>query len=163
MTNGAANLVSWIWLSNSWIWLTFIGLGLILVITELIIGVDTGLDLVFIGVALIVAGLVTWPFYSWKLSLLVTSILCALYLVLARRYVQRWKTSGTAKTNIDAIIGRTGIVLEDISRTGGGLVRVSNENWKASSTEDIKKGDEIIVIKVTGVTLDVKIIEKGGS
>ena len=54
--------------SDSWVWLIFIGIGLLMVLLELIVGVETGLDLVFLGSAFIIGGLVTWPFHSWVLN-----------------------------------------------------------------------------------------------
>ena len=51
-----------------WLWLIFVIVGLFLVLLELIIGVETGLDLVVIGSAFILGGLVTWASQSWWLS-----------------------------------------------------------------------------------------------
>ena len=145
-----------------WLWLIFVIVGLLLVLLELIIGVDTGLDLVFIGSVFIIGGLATWVFHSWQLTVIVTSIICVAYVALGRRYVHRWTMVSKAKTNIDAIIGRRGIVLRDIARNVDGLVKIGNEQWRARSAEDVRKGDEIIVTSVSGVTLIVEKI-KGGN
>ena len=50
---------------DSWLWLVFVIAGVVLVLLELVIGVETGLDLVFIGSAFVIGGLVSWPFHSW--------------------------------------------------------------------------------------------------
>jgi len=145
-----------------WLWLVFVIVGLLLVLLELIVGVETGLDLVFIGSAFILGGLVTWPFHSWLLTLIVTSIICVAYVALGRRYVHRWTAVSKAKTNIDAIIGRQGIVLQNIAKNVDGRVKVGNERWRARAEQDIKKGDEIVVTGVSGVTLIVE-KTKGGN
>ncbi|MFC2025486.1 NfeD family protein [Chloroflexota bacterium] len=145
-----------------WLWLIFIIAGLVFVLLELIIGVETGLDLVFIGSAFIVGGLATWPAHSWLLTVIVTSVICVAYVAIGRRYIHRWTAVSKAKTNIDAIIGRQGIVLRGISKNVDGLVKVGNEQWRARAGEDIKKGDEIVVTTVSGVTLIVEKF-KGGS
>ena len=145
-----------------WLWLIFVIAGLLFILLELIIGVETGLDLVFIGSAFIIGGLVTWPAHSWVLTVIVTSIICVLYVALGRRYVHRWTAVGKAKTNIDAIIGRQGIVLKSIAKNVDGLVKVGYEQWRARAEEDIKQGDEIVVTSVSGVTLIVEKI-KGGN
>ena len=44
---------------DAWAWLFFIGAGLLLIILELFLGIDTGLDLVFIGTAFVLGGLLT--------------------------------------------------------------------------------------------------------
>ena len=57
---------------DQWLWLIFVAVGLLLVLVELIIGIETGLDLVFIGSAFILGGLVTWPFATWLPTVIVT-------------------------------------------------------------------------------------------
>ncbi len=156
MANGVAVVIS-----DSWIWLLFVVIGLLLILMELIIGVETGLDLVFLGSAFILGGLLTWPLGSWILTLIVTSAICAAYVALGRRYVHRWTVGQKSKTNIDAIVGRTGIVMQSIARNGDGRVKVGNEDWKARAAEDIEKGDEIVVTGVSGATLIVE-KTKGG-
>jgi membrane protein implicated in regulation of membrane protease activity len=76
--------------SDSWVWLVFVGIGLLMILLELIIGVETGFDLVFLGSAFILGGLVTWPLNSWVITLIATSAICVAYVVLGRRYVHRW-------------------------------------------------------------------------
>ncbi|GAG09455.1 unnamed protein product [marine sediment metagenome] len=114
-----------------WLWLIFVIVGLFFVLLELIIGVETGLDLVFIGSAFIIGGLATWPFHSWVWAVIITSIICVAYVVLGRRYVHRWTMVRKAKTNIDAIIGRQGIVVKSIAKNVDGLVKVGYEQWRA--------------------------------
>ena len=145
-----------------WIWLIFVIAGLFFVLLELIIGVETGLDLVFIGSAFIIGGLATWPFHSWVWTVIITSIICVAYVALGRRYVHRWTMVRKAKTNIDAIIGRRGIVLKSIAKNVDGLVKVGYEQWRARAEEDIKEGEEIVVTSISGVTLIVEKI-KGGN
>ena len=156
------NSIAEVGFPDSWLWLVFVIAGLLLVLLELIVGVETGFDLVVIGSAFILGGLVTWPFHSWLLTIIVTSIICVAYVALGRRYVHRWTMVSRAKTNIDAIIGRQGIVLKSIARNVDGLVKVGNEQWRARAEEDIKKGEEIVVTSVSGVTLIVEKI-KGGN
>ena len=147
--------------ADSWLWLIFVIAGLFLAILELIIGVETGYDLVIIGSAFIVGGLATWPAHSWLLTVVVTSVISIAYLVVGRRYVHRWTAVKKERTNIDAIIGRHGVVLQSITRNDDGLVKVRNERWRARAKEDIEKGDAIVVTSVSGVTLIVEKIEGG--
>jgi len=137
-------------------WMAFVVVGLLMILLELIVGVSTGLDLVFLGTAFILGGLVTLPFESWILSLIVTSVVCVAYVTLGRRYVHRWTAVRKSKTNIDAIVGGTGIVMQNIARSLDGRVKVGNEDWKASAAEDIEKGMEVVVTGVSGVTLIVE-------
>jgi len=142
--------------SDTWLWLIFVGVGLFFVLLELILGVETGLDLVFIGTAFVLGGLIAWPFNSWVLSLIVVAVICVAYVFLGRRYVHRWTAVKAEKTNIDAIIGRKGIVLKNIAANTDGRVRVGNERWRARAEESINEGDEIVVTGVSGATLTVE-------
>ena len=144
-----------------WLWLIFVIVGLLFALVELIIGVETGLDLVFIGSVFILGGLVTWPFHSWILTVIVTGIICIAYVALGRRYVHRWTAVRKSRTNVDAIIGRQGIVLKSIARNVEGLVKIGYEQWRARAEEDIKEGDEVIVTGISGATLNVKKNEGG--
>jgi inner membrane protein len=147
---------------DSWIWLVFIGIGLVMVLLELLVGVDTGFDLVFLGSAFIIGGLATWPAHNWVLTLVITAVICAAYVGLGRKYVHRWTATKKQKTNVDTIIGKKGIVLEPIIPNGYGIVKVGNEEWRARSEEPIDKNEEITVLEVQGVTLSV-IKNKGGT
>lgn len=146
---------------DSWAWLVFIAVGLVLIILELIIGIETGLDLVFIGTAFVLGGLITLTMNSWVWTAIVTGIICILYVVIGRRYIHKRMAVAKEKTNIDAIIGRTGIVQKDISKNSDGLVKIGYEQWRARAEEDIKEGEEITVTGISGVTLMVKKTEGG--
>ncbi|MCJ7605204.1 MAG: NfeD family protein [Dehalococcoidales bacterium] len=148
---------------DAWLWLIFIGVGLILIITELLLGVETGLDLVFIGSALILGGLITMAFDSWVWTALASGVIGLAYIIIGRRYIHRRMAVDAVKTNIDTIIGKTGIVREPISAGSDGLVKVQNEHWKARADERINEGEFITVTAVNGVTLSVVKKEDGGN
>jgi membrane protein implicated in regulation of membrane protease activity len=146
---------------DSWAWLIFIGIGLALAIMELLIGVDTGFDLVSIGSAFILGGLVTWAFHSWVLTLVVTLIICTAYVAIGRRYVHRWTAVRKQITNVDAIIGKKGTVIQPVIPNAFGLVKVGNEEWRARAETHIGKDEQIVVTEINGVTLTVKKTEGG--
>lgn len=67
----------------------------------------------------------------------------------------------TFPTNVYRLIGKEGIVLEDINTLKStGKVKVSGEYWSAISDENISKDSHISVVSVEGVKLKVKIKEK---
>lgn len=66
------------------------------------------------------------------------------------------------ETNAYSIIGKKGIVLQDINSTYGiGQVKISGEVWSAKSDDNdiIKKGSQIEVVKIEGVKAVVKPIK----
>jgi membrane protein implicated in regulation of membrane protease activity len=148
-------------MADSWVLLIFVGIGLVMILLELVGGFGTGLDLVFLGSAFIIGGLLTWPFHSWLITLAITLVICILYLALGRRYVHRWAATRKEKTNIDSIIGKKGIVLKRLDPNNGGRVKVENEEWKARAEETIEEGESVVVTAVNGVTLSIE-KHKGG-
>ena len=146
--------------ADQWLWLIFIGVGVALVALEFLVGIETGFELVSIGAAFVLGGLVAWPLDSWLVAVIVTGVLCLVYITVARKYIRQWVQVRTTPTNVDAIIGRSGVVIKDIARNTPGRVQVGAEEWRASSEEEIGEGVEITVTGVRGATLII--IRKGG-
>ncbi len=146
--------------ADQWLWLIFIGVGAALVALEFLVGIETGFELVSIGTTFVLGGLVAWPLDSWLVAVIVTAVLCLVYLTVARKYIRQWVQVRTTPTNVDAVIGRSGVVIKDIYRNTPGRVRIGTEEWRASAEEEIGEGAEIAVKGVRGTTLIV--IKKGG-
>ena len=148
--------------TDLWLWLIFVGIGLFLVVLELILGVETGLDLVFVGSAFVLGGLISLPFQSWYLTLIITVVICIVYIFVLRHIIKQRLSVTKVKTNIDTITGKKGVVLKNISVNTTGRVRIGGEQWRATAEEDIAEGENIIVISLNGVTLTVE-KDKGGN
>jgi len=148
---------------EEWYLLIFIGIGLVMILLELLMGLFTGFDLVFLGSAFIIGGLISWPFHSWMLALVLTMIICLAYIAVGRQYVHRWSAAKKEITNIDGIVGLKGIVLQDISLNNAGLVKVRNEEWRARAETAIEQGAVIKVTGISGVTLSVEKCKGGDS
>ena len=146
---------------DSWLWLIFIGAGLVLIMLELLLGIETGLDMVFIGSAFVLGGLITIALNSWVWTAVISGVICVAYVFIGRRYIHRRVAVKTEMTNIDTIIGKRGFVQQDITQDRYGLVKIGMEEWRARADEDIKKGEEITVTAISGVTLNVKRAEGG--
>lgn len=63
-------------------------------------------------------------------------------------------TNNTVKTNVYSIIGKTGIVIEEINPIKfTGQIKVKGETWSASTNNNttIPKGSEVEVLEIKGV------------
>ena len=60
------------------------------------------------------------------------------------------------KTNFDRIIGKVGIVTEEIKRNQMGEVKIDGKKWSAISNKKIEVGKEVIIEAIEGVKLVVK-------
>jgi membrane protein implicated in regulation of membrane protease activity len=149
--------------ADLWLWLIFVIIGLVLVLVELLGGAYTGFDLVFVGSALMVGGLAGRLSQSWEVAVIVTCACSVAYIAIGRRYVHRRLAVKKELTNIDAILGKQGVVIKNIAKHNDGLVKIDNERWRARAEESIKKGEQIVVTDVSGVTLIVTKDEGGDS
>ncbi len=146
-------------MGNSVSWLLVI-LGVISVIAELALGVITGFDLALVGASLIAGGIVGLVFGSANIGLLSTAILALLYFALFRKWLKSKLQVRHQPSNVDAVIGRMGIVTKRIAPRDCGLVKIGSEEWRAELAQQdgaaLESGVEIKVLSVEGVTLKVR-------
>lgn len=76
-----------------------------------------------------------------------------------RRFAKRVLRGNTIRTGADALIGKVGVVMEDMNDPlESGQVKVDGEVWTAITTEGFrfKKGDRIAVLAIDGVKLVIQ-------
>jgi len=143
---------------NSVNWILVI-LGVICVIAELALGVMTGFDLALVGASLVAGGIVGLVFGSANIGLLSTGILALLYFGLFRNWLKAKLQVKHQPSNVDAVIGRTGVVTKRIAPRDCGLVKIGSEEWRAELAQQdgaaLEPGAAIKVLSVEGVTLRV--------
>lgn len=86
----------------------------------------------------------------------VFAILGIFLLIISRPIVRKIRKNENSKTNLDLIIGATGVVTEEIKRNTVGEVKVDGKKWSAISSKKIAVGEEVVVEKIEGVKLIVK-------
>lgn len=59
-------------------------------------------------------------------------------------------------TGQEALIGKIGVATTDIEAHSSGTVQIENELWNAHSDLSVKKGEEITVLSVNGLSLHVE-------
>ncbi len=145
---------------GNWLnWLLVIG-GIVCVIIELALGALTGFDLALVGGSLAVGGAIGLLFGSDKVGLFAGGILALMYFAVFRSWLKsKLQVRGQA-SNVDAVVGKTGVVTKRIAPREAGLVKIGSEEWRAEllgetdSARDI--GTVITVNSVEGVTLKVR-------
>lgn len=145
---------------RNWVnWLLVIG-GVVLVIAELLLGAVTGFDLALIGVSMATGGALGLAFASTKVGLFSAGALAFVYLAFFRRWLRSKLVVTDRPSNVDAIVGRTGVVTERIAPQEPGQVKVGDEIWRAElarPTDDARNpGERVTVEAVEGVTLKVR-------
>ncbi|HKV05245.1 MAG TPA: NfeD family protein [Candidatus Acidoferrales bacterium] len=145
---------------GNWVnWLLVIG-GIICVIVELSLGAFTGFDLALVGGSLAVGGAVGLVAGSAEIGLLAAGALALIYLAAFRSWLKSHLTVKDHPSNVDAVVGRTGVVTKKIAPYAPGMVKLGGEVWRAelAGGQDAARdaGAEVTVESVEGVTLKVR-------
>ena len=145
---------------GNWVnWLLIIG-GIVCVIVELAMGAVTGFDLALVGGSLAVGGGIGLILGSGKLGLLAAGTLALVYLAVFRRWLRSRLTVTEHASNVDAVVGKTGVVTKRIAPREPGMIKVGDEFWRAelASAEETARdaGATVKVESVEGVTLKVR-------
>ena len=138
----------------------FVVIGLLMVLAELVLGLQTGFDLLLIGSIMVISGFIGLLTGSELIMLVLAIGLSILYIAIGRKRIRRKITTVAKKTNIDRVVGSTGTVVRDINPTTAGIVRVDDEQWRAAAEEVLYEGDPIIIEAIDGVTVLVRKLSK---
>lgn len=77
-----------------------------------------------------------------------------------RRYIGRQDEGEQPRVGANRWVGSEGVVLESIdTHSGTGMVRILNEEWRATAPQNIEIGSRIIVTQVKGARLVVEQLE----
>jgi len=142
-----------------WNWALLIG-GALLILVEVALGGFAGFDLVLIGSAFMVGGIVGLWTDNTNLAWIVGGVLCVVYLMAGRRWVRRRLRVTSVPSNTDAVLGQSGIVTARVAPHEYGRVKIQSEEWLAAPasgvTTPIEPGTVVTVESVDGVTLKVR-------
>ena len=87
----------------------------------------------------------------------VASLLCLLFVrPVALKYFHR--KDPNRQSNVDAMVGRTGVVTEKINDNGYGRVKIDGDSWKACGIDNmaIDKGTKVEVTAIDSIIITVK-------
>lgn len=94
------------------------------------------------------------------IHLAVFTVSSILLLLLTKPFVKKMKKREAVPTNLDMVLGKTGIVTEEIEKDGIGEVKVLGKKWSAYSDKEIKKDSKVKVLSINGVKLKVEEIKE---
>lgn len=83
-------------------------------------------------------------------------IVSIIALIATRPIVKRYMNPKIERTNYDSVIGKTAIVTKDIKKLEVGEVKVDGKFWSAKSDDELKKDEEVEILRIEGVKLIVK-------
>jgi membrane protein implicated in regulation of membrane protease activity len=132
-------------------------IGIILLIIE---AITVSFVSIFFAIGCFIAGLVSLVVPSIGVQVVVMCIVSGIGVVFGRKILQRYfeVNKEVKSSTIDALIGKSGIVVKDINQDDIGLVKIDGEVWSATSTnfEYIPKDSNVLIESIDGVKLVVK-------
>lgn len=134
----------------------FIIAGIIAIAVEVVIGVATGFELLVLGVIMVIGGAIGFAVNSFQAALLTSAILTVGYIAIGRGFLKKSLSISTKATNVDAVIGKKGVVIKPISPFKAGQVKLGDEVWRATAESEIAEGSAVTVVSISGVTITVK-------
>ena len=142
--------------SEVWRWLWTI-LAIVLGIGEIF---TAGFFLLPFAVGAAAAAILAWIGVVVLAQWLVFFGVSVFALAYLRKYIVRQDEGEQPRVGANRWVGSTGVVLEDIDpHSGAGMVRILNEEWRATAHGPITTGENIVVTDIEGTRLTVERIE----
>ena len=146
-------------MGSGWSWALLVA-GAVLILVEVAFGGFAGFDLVLIGSAFVLGGLIGLVSGNAVLGTLVASLLCLVYIAIGRRWVRSRLKHKNVPSNTDALLGERAMVVVRVAEHAPGQVKVRGEVWRAvpapGASGPFEQGSVVTVEDVDGVTLQVR-------
>ncbi len=133
------------------IWWFLFAIGLLIAEVTL-----SGFVALFFGIGAVVAGGTALVGFDLPTQIWIMAIVSLLGIIFGRKFlVSRVQVNkDVIKTNVDALIGREGVVTYKIPPFGKGRILCNGESWSAESVAGIaiEEGEEVVIREIRGVT-----------
>ena len=110
------------------------------------------------ALAAIVSKIIGLEFFAQFIVFIAAS---AVALIATKPLVKKLKAKGKTATNADMVIGKNGIVTEEITNDKfAGKVKVAGQEWSAVTADgsEIPKNSKVLVKEISGVKLIVEVV-----
>ena len=150
-SQGGSDVDNEVW---KWLWTIF---AIILGIGEMF---TAGFFLLPFAIGAGAAAILAWIGANVVAQWLVFFGVSTISLVYLRRFIKRQDEGEQPRVGANRWVGTEGIVLQGIDpHSGAGMVRILNEEWRATALAPIPAGERIIVTRVDGARLIVERLE----
>ncbi len=137
-----------------WIWL-----GVVITLTFIEISTAGLVSIWYIASAL-VSLVLSFFIDNFLIQFAVFVILGTILVITTRDYLVKFLVKTKEKTNIDRIIGMTGIVTKEITKNSSGEVKVDGKLWTAISNKKIKVDSAVKVLEINGAKIKVEEVDE---
>ena len=134
-----------------WIWLVAFAIFLILEIFTP--------SMIFAGFAIsaLVSGIYSYMFpesYYWQIGIFI--IVSGILLPVTRVFAKKMESKTAQVANVDALIGKVGLVTKKIDADLGGQILLEGENWRATADTEIDEQEKVVILKIVGTRVHVE-------
>ena len=95
---------------------------------------------------------------SWQIAIFVG--VSFVTLLLTKGFVSKICGGKIEATNLDRVIGKIGVVTEEITKLEPGEVKIDGKRWSAISSKKIKVDSKVEILSIDGVKLNVKEVKE---
>lgn len=94
---------------------------------------------------------------SLFVQVLTASIVSLLLILLgSKRISRRFRAGKGYKDAVDALVGKTAVVTQDITNQSNGIVKIGGDVWSATADEYISQGEKVKVVERRSTVLYVR-------
>jgi membrane protein implicated in regulation of membrane protease activity len=134
--------------------------GALLILLEVLLGAISGFDLLLIGSAILLGGVLGLATNSATLGMATAGVLALIYVFLGRKKIRSRLGRPNLRSNTDALLGREVRVTEAIGSDHAGRIRFEGDEWRAlpaaPSGEGFAVGTTVRIERIDGVTVYVR-------
>ena len=94
------------------------------------------------------------------IQIIVFIVSSVISLIITKPFINKIRKRKITPTNLDRVIGKSGLVTKEITKDTYGEIKVEGNIWTATSKEKIEKGSKAKVLKIEGVKLIVEKIKE---
>lgn len=99
----------------------------------------------------------------WWLQVVIFAVVAIVSIIFFKPLLKKKMMNQKAKTNIDALINKTVVVVEPIAPNSPGTIKTEGIEWTAvTETDSFEPGDLVEIVSVAGNTFTVKKLSKKG-
>lgn len=99
----------------------------------------------------------------WWLQVVIFAVVAIVCIIFFKPLLKKKMMNQKAKTNIDALINKTVVVVEPIAPNSPGTIKTEGIEWTAvTETDSFEPGDLVEIVSVSGNTFTVKKLSKKG-
>ena len=102
------------------------------------------------------AGIVSLITMNLWIQVIVFTIISVASMYFVRPFAKKYFNQTVKKSNVDALIGKTAVVVEQIEPLRSGMIKIDGDLWRAECDNTVASGEQVEITAIDGTKLMVK-------